>query len=52
MKTKGVSYDLENDLMFLKCLGSYRVWVFTGRPQKMFNKILKSETCSRHSLRY
>ena len=25
MKTKGVSYDLENDLMFLKCLGSYRV---------------------------
>ena len=25
MKTKGFSYDLENDLMFLKCLGCYRV---------------------------
>ena len=25
MKTKGVSYHLENDLMFLKCLGCYRV---------------------------
>ena len=23
MKTKGFSYDLENDLMFLKCLGFY-----------------------------
>ena len=30
MKTKGFSYDFENDLMFLKCLGCYRVWVFTA----------------------
>ena len=27
MKTKRVSYDLDNDLMLLKCLGCYRVWV-------------------------
>ena len=25
MKTKGVSYHLENDLMLLKCFGCYRL---------------------------
>ena len=45
MKTKGVNYHLENDLMILKCLGSYRVTTKITKMKQNFNLINYVQPC-------
>ena len=37
MRTKGVSYHLENEMMLLKCFGCYRVTTENATKQQILN---------------